>query len=339
MRWYRRHRRDLPWRNTGDPYRVWVSEIMLQQTRVTTVIPYYERFLERFPTIESLAAAPEHALLGSWSGLGYYRRVRQMQQAALCIVDQHGGEFPRDYVAIRALPGIGAYTAAAVASISFGLPHAVVDGNVLRVLTRWFDEPGDIGKSEVRRGIEKRAQSLGEAGAPRRFGHFNQALMELGATVCLPRNPRCLLCPLTRTCVARKNGVQQQRPVKSKRTKAEKLHMAVAVVRRKASLLMRQRPDHEPLMPGFWELPETAGKKLGKDCFSELGLTLLESLGEFRHGITFRDYRAAVFHATLRGKAPRGYRWVGIRRLIELPLTTIARKALTAARISPTSEK
>ncbi len=339
LSWYRRHHRDLPWRNTRDPYRIWLSEIMLQQTRVTTVIPYYERFLDRFPTIDSLADAPEQQLLECWSGLGYYRRARQMQQAARHIVEEHGGDFPRDYDSIRALPGIGVYTAAAVASIAFGLPHAVVDGNVLRVLTRLFNEEGDISKAEVRGRIEEQAQALGQAGAPRRFALFNQAVMELGATLCVPRNPRCLLCPLRGSCAARKKGVENQRPVKAAKAKAEKLDMAVAVVRRGTKLLLRQRPADLPLMPGFWELPEISGKKLGADCFDGLGLTGLESLGEFRHGITFRAYRGRAYRARLRGRAPRGYSWVTPERLPALALTTVTRKALAVASIALTPEK
>ncbi len=339
LRWYRRDHRDLPWRNTRDPYHIWVSEIMLQQTRVTAVIPYYERFLQRFPTIEGLANAPEQQLLECWSGLGYYRRARQMQQAAQRMVQKHRGKFPRGYDSIRALPGIGAYTAAALASIAFGLPYAAVDGNVLRVLTRLFNDAGDISKAEVRARIEKQAQRLGDAGAPRRFGLFNQAVMELGATLCVPRNPRCRLCPLAGECAARKKGLENQRPVKARKTKAEKLDMAVAVVRRGTKLLLRQRPADLPLMPGFWELPEASGTTLEDDCFDGLGLTLLDTLGEFRHGITFRDYRGRVYGARLSGKAPRGYRWVAPDRLSEVALTTVTRKALAVADIALIREK
>ena len=339
LRWYRRHNRDLPWRHTRDPYRIWVSEIMLQQTRVTAVIPYYERFLQRFPTIEALATAPEQQLLECWSGLGYYRRARQMQQAARRMIREHRGKFPRDYDSIRALPGIGAYTAAAVASIAFGLPYAAVDGNVLRVLARLFNHEEDIAKADARGRIEKQVQRLGDAGAPRRFGLFNQAVMELGATVCVPRNPRCLLCPLAGECAARKKGLENQRPVKARKTKAEKLAMAVAVVRRGAKLLLRQRPNDLALMPGFWELPEASGTTLEDDCFDGLGLTLLDTLGEFRHGIMFRDYRGRVYGARLSGKAPRGYRWVAPDRLSHVPLTTVTRKALAVAGIALAPEK
>jgi A/G-specific adenine glycosylase len=330
LRWYRRHHRPLPWRETREPYPVWVSEIMLQQTRVTAVLPYYGRFLERLPDVEALARAPEQELLGLWSGLGYYRRARQMQQAARHIVEEHGGEFPRTYDDIRALPGIGSYTAAAIASISFHLPYAVVDGNVLRVLTRLFNEKGDVAKAPVRKRIEGLAQSLGEIGAPRSFGVFNQAVMELGATLCVPRNPRCLLCPLMKDCEARKAGVEQQRPVKRRTERTERLAMNVAVVRRGANLLMRQRPDDASLMPGFWELPEAAAPRLGDDCFDGLGISLREPLGTFRHGITFRDYRGSVYRGSLQGKAPPQYHWVSSRRLETLPLTTVTRKALLA---------
>src|SRR5690349_5158936 len=189
--WYARGHRDLPWRSTGDPYRIWVSEIMLQQTRAQAVIPYYERFLTRFPSVPALAAAKEDEVLALWSGLGYYSRARNLLRAARQIAA--AGSFPSDYDAIRALPGIGDYTAAAVASIAFGRPHAVLDGNVLRVVARMENDAADIRSSRTRERFREIAQSWLD---PRDPGHFNQALMELGATVCLPRNPLCLVCPL-----------------------------------------------------------------------------------------------------------------------------------------------
>jgi len=331
LRWYGRHLRDLPWRRTKDPYPIWVSEIMLQQTRVTAALPYYERFLKEFPDIRVLASASEAKLLEVWSGLGYYRRARQMQQAAKVIVADQGGTFPDTYEGLLALPGIGPYTAAAIASIAFGLPHAVVDGNVIRVISRLINEDGDVSRSATKERLRLRVQALGEAGAPRRFGQFNQAVMELGATVCAPRNPRCLLCPLQDDCEARKEGVQESRPVKAEKQRLVELEMAVAVIRRGSRYLMRQRPADSILMPGFWELPEVTGETLTDDCFAGLGIRRGEYLGGFRHGITFRSYRGAVYRGTIHGKPPAGYRWVAEADLTEMPISTVARKALKIA--------
>ncbi len=308
---------------------------MLQQTRVATVIPYYQRFLERFPDVEALAAAPEQDLLECWSGLGYYRRARQMQAAARAVVTEYGAKFPDTYQQLRSLPGIGAYTAAAIASIAFGRPHAVVDGNVLRVLTRLFDDGRDVTKSATRRALEAQAQQLVESAAPRQYGSFNQALMELGATLCTPRGPQCLVCPLASFCRARAHGTEHKRPVKPPKRPSQPLEMAVVLVRRGRSLLARQRPDSEPLMPAFWELPQTEGPSLGPDCFRHLGIERGPRIGEFRHGITFRSYRGSVYRGELHNALPSGYRWISRSRLESLPLTTIARKALAAAAESP----
>src|SRR3984885_2087066 len=186
LEWYRKHKRDLPWRRTQDPYRIWISEVMLQQTRVAAVIPYYERFLTLFPNASALASAAEQNLLAAWAGLGYYSRARNLQKAARAIVELP--RFPKDYAALRQLPGVGDYTAAAVASIAFGAPHAVLEGNVLRVLSRLVAERGDIKSQVVRRSLGALAETLLDR---RRPGEFNQALMELGATVCLPKQPLC----------------------------------------------------------------------------------------------------------------------------------------------------
>jgi A/G-specific adenine glycosylase len=331
LAWYRRHRRSLPWRETRDPYRIWVSEIMLQQTRVTAVIPYYERFLKRFPTVEALAKAPEGELLECWSGLGYYRRARQMQQAAGRIVAEHAGVFPDTYEGLEALPGIGSYTAAAIASIAFGRPHAVVDGNVIRVLTRLDDDDRDVTQTATRAALAARAQQLLECAGRRNSSHFNQAMMELGATLCTPRGPQCLICPVADDCLARRTGSQLDRPRKKVKEKTEHLELAVALVRRGQSLLLCQRAADAKIMPGFWELPQAEGPRLDAGCFRALGIESDGRLGEFRHAITFRNYRGRVHRAVLAGKAPKGYRWIPQSRLPELPLTTITRKALAAA--------
>ena len=335
LKWYRRHKRDLPWRRTKDPYRVWLSEVMLQQTRVTAVIPYYERFLKRFPTVDRLAQAPDQDLLGVWSGLGYYRRVRQMKAAAQEVVSEFGSEFPGGYDGLRKLPGIGDYTAAAIASITRGEKRAVLEGNVIRVLTRLFDDDRDIARPSVKSDLQAQAQALIETVGPRSGGTFNQAMMELGATVCTPRKPQCLVCPLSEFCIATKRGAQSERPVKLRKAAYKRLKLAVAVVTKGARLLVRQRPPGTAVMPGFWEFPEAPDSKLGRESFQHAGIRLGEPLGLFRHAITFRDYKGVVYQAKLLGKFRKGYRWVNQEELGSLPLTTISRKALAVAQWGP----
>ena len=335
LKWYRRHKRDLPWRRTKDPYRIWVSEVMLQQTRVTTVIPYYERFLKIFPTVDSLARVSEQELLEVWSGLGYYRRVRQMKAAAQKVVSEFGSEFSGGYDGLRKLPGIGDYTAAAIASITRGEKRAVLDGNVIRVLTRLFDDDRDTARPSVKSDLQAQAQALIETVGPRSAGSFNQAMMELGATVCTPRKPQCLVCPLTEFCISRKRGTQSERPVKLRRSAYKQLKLAVAVVTKGARLLVRQRPADAAVMPGFWEVPEAQESKLGRESFQHAGIRLGEPLGRFRHAITFRDYQAVVYQAKLSDKLRKGYRWVSLEELGLLPLTTISHKALAVAQRGP----
>ena len=332
LRWYRRHQRDLPWRGTRNPYRVWVSEVMLQQTRVATVIPYYERFLKRFPTIESLAKAREQTLLECWSGLGYYRRARMMGAAARKVVSEHGGVFPKSFEELHALPGIGDYTAAAVASIAFERPCAVVDGNVIRVLTRLDDDSREVTSAPVRRDLQTRAQQLIAATGPRSRGAFNQAIMELGSLLCTRSSPQCLICPVAPYCKARRKGTQEQRPVRPEKRRPVRLQLAVALVERGKQILLRQRPRGDPIMPGFWELPEVQAPRLKADCFCSLGIQKQQRLATFRHGITFREYQGSVYQGKLAVRAPDGYRWVSPDRLKKLPLTTITRKALAVAR-------
>ena len=212
--WYDRGHRDLPWRHTKDAYRIWISEIMLQQTRAETVISYYERFLSRYPTVQALADAPQEELLKIWEGLGYYSRARSLQRAAQIIVSEYGGELPADVEKLRALPGIGDYTAGAIASIAFGIPAAAVDGNVERVLCRYDAVTDTVGTPAVRRAIAARAQEL----VPRdRPGAFANAMMEMGATMCTPRSPKCLLCPVRESCKGFLQGIAQELPVKPKK--------------------------------------------------------------------------------------------------------------------------
>jgi A/G-specific adenine glycosylase len=316
LAWYQSAQRELPWRATRDPWRILVSEVMLQQTRVSVVVPYYERFLERFPGPKELADAGEQELLAMWSGLGYYSRARNLKRAAEEIARL--GSFPSSYEEISHLPGVGDYTAAAIASIAFGLPYAVLDGNVLRVLSRFHAEKGDIQSATVRVRLKEEAQRLLDPKAP---GDFNQAMMELGATVCLPRNPQCLLCPWRDECQARALDIQNELPVKLRKREALKLQVELYVVEKRGRVLLRQRGAGEARMAGFWELPQAGDLRS-----AERG----ESLGTFRHTITRHDYTVAVWRA-MPVKAPKGFRWFSMKELASLPLATMARKALELA--------
>jgi A/G-specific adenine glycosylase len=225
--WFRQYRRDLPWRRTKDPYCIWLSEIMLQQTRVAAVIPYYARFLARFPDVQALAAAPQEEVLRLWSGLGYYSRARNLQYAAQEIVAKHGGVFPRDENDALALPGIGRYTAAAILSIAYGAKHAVLDGNVARVLARIFAVQGDLRDAKRWQSLQQSANALLDSKSP---SDWNQAMMELGATLCTPQSPQCLLCPVTQFCQARKLGIAESLPARRKKRATEVITLAAAVL-------------------------------------------------------------------------------------------------------------
>jgi A/G-specific adenine glycosylase len=316
LEWYAAARRQLPWRETRDPWRILLSEVMLQQTRVAAVVPFYERFIERYPEPRALAQASEAEFLALWSGLGYYARARNLWRAARAIAEL--GRFPRTLEEIRGLPGVGEYTAAAVASIAFGLPHAVLDGNAVRVLSRLTAEAGDVRTALVRARLAATAQRLLD---PRRPGDFNQALMELGATVCLPRNPQCLLCPLREDCLARAQGIEDQLPLLPRRREAVKLSLVLCLVERQGRVLMRQRGSGEARLAGFWELPEARFLPAAERR---------EKLGEFRHSITRHDYLIEVWR-TQPIKAPKGFHWIAVGELPRLPLATTARKALAVA--------
>jgi A/G-specific adenine glycosylase len=319
LAWYRAGHRDLPWRNSRDPYRVWVSEIMLQQTRAQAVIPYYERFLARFPSVEALASVAENEVLALWSGLGYYSRARNMRHAAQQMVA--AGGFPSGYDEIRALPGIGDYTAAAIASIAFGLPYAVLDGNVLRVVSRVENDAADIGSARTRERFRGIAQQWLDPADP---GHFNQALMELGATICLPRNPLCLVCPVSAHCRARQQGTAAQLPVKLRKTEPVRISGVLLVILRRGKILLRQREADASRMAGFWDLPTP----------EELpSATLGERLGEIRHTITHHRYTFEVRSATASPPPDARFAWFRISELAEIPFSTTARKALCFAAI------
>ena len=313
LAWYQANRRDLPWRASRDPYRVWLSEIMLQQTRVAAAIPYYERFLNRFPGVEELASASEQDLLAAWAGLGYYARARNLQRAAKKIVACR--EFPRDYDSIRALDGVGDYTAAAIASIAFNLPHAALDGNAIRVLSRLSAERGNVVTLAVRKRLRDVADRLID---PQRPGEFNQAWMELGAMICLPREPQCSRCPLQRQCAARQAGCERELPFKTARAVSQEEEKQLLVIERKTCILAWQRTAESRRMPGFWELPEPEQLP---------GARVHARVARFRHTIVNTTYSFDVHRASLRS-VPKGFRWLAREELNEFPLSTAAKKAL-----------
>ena len=305
LAWYDEQKRDLPWRRTSDPYAIWISEIMLQQTRVAAVIGYYNRFLSSFPDVHALSHATEEQVLAHWSGLGYYRRARMMRQAAKEITEQHGGEFPRTAAALRTLPGIGPYTAAAIASIAFREPVGLVDGNVERVLTRLLGKRTALTNDQCWTMIAGLVDT-------RRPGDFNQAVMELGATVCTPKSPQCLLCPLRDICLTR--GEHKSRRPPSRRS----AELRYLLKTRVESVLLTKRAPSERLMPSMWELPA-------------MSVTRGEPTYRLKHSITNTDYQVLVFNSGAKPRKPT--EWMPKESLPALPLTGLARKILRKANI------
>ena len=342
LEWFRGNRRDLPWRRTRDPYAIWISESMLQQTRVETVIPYYRRFLERFPDVHALASADLEDVLGLWAGLGYYSRARNLHRAAQRVAAEHGGALPSDPAALRALPGVGRYTAGAVASIAFDRPEPIVDGNVVRVLTRLFGIEDEVGAPAVARRLWALAADFADGPQP---GTANQALMELGATVCTRRAPRCAACPLAQRCTARRRGDAEALPVKRRKPKPRAVEAVAGWVVRRGRVLAVQRPARG-LLGGLWELPggelragETASEAMMRTLRERLGLDIdgATSLGSVEHGFTHLALRLHV----LRCEIPRGrvrlrdfaaFRWLAPRAFDALPHGAVTRKALSLLR-------
>ncbi len=329
--WYDDNRRNLPWRETQDPYRIWISEIMLQQTRVAAVLDYYRKFLEQFPNVHTLAAASEDSVLAAWSGLGYYRRARMLHQCAKHIVEKLGGRFPQNSEALLALPGIGPYTASAVASIAFAEPVAVVDGNVERVLGRLSGI--DLTKPQA----WQQAQRLLDDSRP---GDFNQAMMELGATVCVPRAPQCLVCPVRKWCATQgeiprteSSSRQQKKQIwcaldcrsnnerRSKNKDSNKNADANTEVR------LVRRPRTASLMAGMWELPQSP-ESPGSSLHAAPWRT-------FRHSITVTNYTVHVLRNASSRNVPFGAKgkWIAIDRISQIPITGLTRKILKAGGI------
>lgn len=334
--WYAARKRPLPWRETADPYAIWVSEIMLQQTRVDTVLPYYARWMVRFPTIAALAAADQQEVLNAWEGLGYYSRARNLHKAAQLLVREHHGQLPDTAPALRKIPGIGPYTAGAIASLAFGLDEPLVDGNVRRVLARLFNltEPADT-PAGTRRLWALAAAHL----PPGRAADYNQALMELGALLCTPRNPACDECPVQTLCEAKRLGVQEQRPILKPKMPIPHYTVAAAVIRRNAHILLAQRPQ-DGLLGGLWEFP---GGKLepGEDLPTCLKREICEELdadievgepfGIYTHAFTHFRVTLHAFLCTLAGDEPRplevaALAWVLPAELQNYPMGKIDRQ-------------
>jgi A/G-specific adenine glycosylase len=326
--WYAREKRDLPWRRTRDPYRIWISEAMLQQTRVETVIPYYRRFLDRFPSVRALASAPVEDVLAAWSGLGYYRRARSLRDAARTILERHAGRFPSRREELLELPGVGPYTAGAIASIAFDHPEPLVDGNVARVFSRLLGRDLSSTDPDV--------WSVARALVPRKgAGNWNQALMELGALVCTPREPSCPRCPVAGRCEALRTGRVEALPRKRSRPRALEVELVVLAVTDGERWLLEKR-EARGRMAGLWQMPtvEVPGPKRRGLLFPtrrprpfRVGRTLCE----VRHTITRHRIRATVKRATLESARPGpAFAWIPRERLEEMALTGMTRKCLSA---------
>ncbi len=307
LTWYGKHARDLPWRETKDPYRIWVSEIMLQQTRVETVIPYYTRWMTVFPSLLSLAKAKEDQVLSVWEGLGYYSRARNLHRASKIVAEEHQGKLPRDLISLQSLPGVGRYTAGAIGSIAFGIDAPVLDGNVRRVYARYFNISTPIQTAVTERAFWQIAQNLLPPG---RSGEFNQALMELGALICQPKNPDCNICPLADGCLANKLNLQESLPVRKKKSPIPHLQVTAAVLQENGKVFLAKRPP-DGLLGGMWEYPggkqennETLPESLRREILEELSvpITVGEPLGVYHHAYTHYKVTLHAFHCSLESR-------------------------------------
>jgi A/G-specific adenine glycosylase len=337
LAWFRRHARDLPWRRTRDPYHVWVSEIMLQQTQVATVVDYFTRFIAAFPTIDALAAADEQDVLRLWEGLGYYRRARSLHKAAGLLAGEHGGQFPPDREIVGRLPGIGRYTAGAILSIAFDQPQPILEANTLRLHSRLLAYPGP---THTRDALELLWQ-MAAAVLPRRgAGELNQALMELGATVCLPRQPRCGICPVAALCPTFQQGLQEQIPATRPRPRVEQVREAAVVVRRGGKVLLLKRGDDER-WAGLWDFPRFVvaaddaqlPAELAAGVYALTGVKIehQRQLGTIKHGVTrFRITLQCHEARCIASRAVNGrsaqLRWVKPAELERFPLSVPARR-------------
>jgi len=337
--WFRIHARKMPWRVNRSPYRVWISEAMLQQTRVETVIPYFERWMSTFPTVKDLALSDQEAVLKCWEGLGYYARARNLHKAAKVIVDQHGGVIPSHPEALRALPGIGPYTQAAILSLAFDQPYAVLDGNVERVLARLCADDGDIRKSETKKRLQALATRLLANQPP---GAFNESFMELGATVCLPRNPLCEECPLHSVCRAYKQNAVETYPVKSKKKPVPTVEVGAAITWRDEHTFLIAKRNEQGMLGGLWEFPggkveagETVEECVARELKEELNIQVNvgEHLVRVRHTYSHFKLVMDVYHCQWAGDDPKAldcadFRWVTRKDCDALPFSKADLKVL-----------
>lgn len=324
--YFRQRARDLPWRQTSDPYAIWVSEIMLQQTQVKTVVPRYGRFLRQFPTVADLAAADETTVCEAWAGLGYYRRARNLHKAARQVVADHGGTVPSSEAVLRQLAGVGRYTAAAIASIAFGERVAAVDGNLVRVLARVFALPGRASDDRLLRSVRQAAHSIVDGPDP---GAINQALMDIGATICRPAAPLCAGCPIRVHCAAHQAGTTSKYPGAKVRSPQKLLRVAFAWIEHQGGVILEQRPL-DGLWAGLWELPSASGPRARKTLEERLGQPLVDRVAQVTHELTHRKVEAVVYRT--KPVAGIGRVWP---RPLEAPLSSLARKAIVAAQGHP----
>ena len=345
--WYGRHARRLPWRDQPEPYRVWVSEIMLQQTRVETVRPYFERWLGFFPTVQALASASEHKVLQAWEGLGYYSRARNLHRAARQIIAEYGGQIPGEREMLEKLPGIGRYSAGAIASIAFGKDEAALDGNIRRVLARVFN----VSLPARSPAGERRLWELAEMALPAGMaGDFNQALMDLASSICTPRAPACMICPIMACCEARSLGIQEERPVQEARPAVPHYTVGAAVIRRAGEVLVARRPANG-LLGGMWEFPggkvepgEELPQALQREIREELGagIEVSSEIGVYRHAYTHFKVTLHAFSCQLTQGEPQALaaseiRWVAPGQLVDFPMGKIDR--LIARRLMEEQER
>lgn len=336
LRWYRANARDLPWRHTFDPYRIWVSEIMLQQTRVAAVLGYYARFLENFPSVEALAEADEERLFKLWEGLGYYSRARNLQKAARIVSQRYGGRFPRSYAELLALPGIGDYTASAIASAAFGLREPAVDGNVLRAAARITDCHEDVSDGKTRKAVRARMQAVMPAGDAE-IRIFNQAVMDLGATVCVPNGPpKCGACPARGFCLGLRHGTAESLPVKAPKAARRNEEKTVFLLVREGRIALRKRPDRG-LLAGLWEFPNTEGllaDAAAAEAVAAWGLKPGEWLEKLtaKHLFTHIEWRMTGYVLRVSGGGPPDFLWADTGTLERTAVPSAFARYLAEAR-------
>lgn len=349
LAWYEKNKRALPWRQTRDPYRIWLAEILLQQTRVETALPYYTKFLARFPDVFALAHASLDAVLKTWEGAGYYARARNSHRAAQELVEQYRGAFPKEIREIRKLPGIGRYTAGAIASIAFDADEPAVDGNVTRVLCRYFGIRDDPKANATQERLWAIAADLLPHGHAR---EFNQALMELGALICVPKNPRCAACPLRKNCFARADGLQNILPVKRAKQKLPHKIIAAGVICKRGKILIQQRLN-QGLLGGLWEFPggkveagESLTECVARECREELGIAA--RVGEkiisvdhaFSHfSITLHAFHCEYISGRIKLESAQKYKWVAVDELAQYAFPAANTKIIAALQRHPLPRK